>query len=121
MSQKLKYTTEQFSKAIKLSGGVISVIAQRVGCSWHTAKKYIEKFPTLRDAYEGELQFTNDIALTVVLQAIKEGDVGTAKWWLTKKRPLEFGDQQVPTVEQHSSVEDLAVLAEMIRDAHERD
>ena len=52
MSQKLKYTVGQFSKAIKGSGGVITMIAQRVGCSWHTAKKYIEKFPTLRDAYE---------------------------------------------------------------------
>ena len=120
MSQKLKYTTEQFRKAIVRSGGVIGVIAARVGCSWHTAKKYIDKFPTLRDAYDNELQFTNDIALTVVLQAIKEGDIGTAKWWLTKKRPLEFGDQQTLTVEQHS-VEDLSVLADMIRDAHERD
>jgi len=120
MSQKLKFTTDQFSKAIKGSGGVITMIAQRVGCSWNTAKKYIEKFPTLRDAYDNELQFTNDIALTVVLQAIKEGDIGTAKWWLTKKRPLEFGDQQTLTVEQRG-VEDLSVLAEMIRDAHERD
>ena len=120
MSQKLKFTTDQFSKAIKGSGGVITMIAQRVGCSWNTAKKYIEKFPTLRDAYECELQFTNDLALAVVLQAIKEGDIGTAKWWLTKKRPLEFGDQQVPTVEQRG-VEDLTVIAEMIRDAHERD
>ena len=118
MSQKLKYTTEQFRKAIVRSGGVIGVIAARVGCSWHTAKKYIDKFPTLRDAYDNELQFTNDIALSVVLQAIKEGDIGTAKWWLTKKRPLEFGDQQVPPVEQRG-VEDLTVIAEMIRAAHE--
>lgn len=116
MSQKLKYSTEQFRKAIVCSGGVISVIAGRVGCTWHTAKKYIDKFPTLRDAYDNELQCTNDYALAVVLQAIKDGDVGTAKWWLAKKRPLEFGDQ--PPVEQHG-VEDLTVIADMIRAARD--
>ncbi len=119
MSQKLKYTTDQFTKAIKGSGGVITMIANRVGCSWKTAKKYIDRYPTLRDAYECELQLINDVALAVVLQAIKEGDIGTAKWWLTKKRPLEFGDQPVPPVGQ--PIEDLAVIVDLIRDAHERD
>lgn len=31
-----KYTAEQFIKAIRGSGGVISQIAATVGCDWHT-------------------------------------------------------------------------------------
>jgi hypothetical protein len=33
------YNAQQFIKAIKNSGGIITTIAARVGCDWDTAKK----------------------------------------------------------------------------------
>jgi hypothetical protein len=90
--KKPKYTAEQFIAAIPNSGGIISTIAKRVGCDWYTVKAYMERYPTVQQAYDNECEFTNDMALSVVVTAIKEGDLGTAKWWITKKRPEEFGD-----------------------------
>lgn len=90
--QPTKYTTKQFVSAIPGTGGVIASIAKRVGCDWETAKKYVEKYPTIKQAYENEKNAIDDMAESVVLRSIKDGDVATAKWWLVKKRKTEFGD-----------------------------
>jgi hypothetical protein len=76
---------EDFIKHIPGSGGIISTIASRVGCAWHTAKKYIEKYPTIGQAYDDEVERTVDVAEAVVLKALQDNDVVTAKWFLTMK------------------------------------
>ena len=63
-----------------------------VGCDWHTAKKYITEHPTVQQAYQNETERVGDLALTVIIDALKEKDVPTAKWYLTKKRKEEFGE-----------------------------
>ena len=90
---KSKYTTDQFITAIKGSGGIVSTIAARVGCDWNTAKAYMDKFPTVRRAYEDECELVNDVAESTIIKAIREGDVATAKWWITKKRRETFADR----------------------------
>lgn len=87
------YKVEQFIKAIPGTGGIISSIAKRVGCDWYTARKYIEKYPSVKQAYENECSAIDDLAVSTVLRAIQDGDLATAKWWLSKKRPAEFGDK----------------------------
>jgi hypothetical protein len=89
---KTIYTAEQFVKAIKGSGGIISTIAERVGCDWHTAKKWIETYPTVAQAYEDECQRINDMAVSVLMKSIKDGNTQDAKWWLARKRKTEFGE-----------------------------
>ena len=74
------YTAKQFIDAIPGTGGIVATIADRVGCKWHTAKKYIEEYPTVKEVYEDECE------------RIRDGDIPTAKWYLTKKRKDEFGD-----------------------------
>ena len=56
------YTAAQFIKAIEDSGGIISTIARRVGCDWHTAKRYIEEYATVQQAYQDERNKVIDIA-----------------------------------------------------------
>jgi hypothetical protein len=87
-----RYTAEQFIAAIDKSGGLITTIAARVGCSWNTAKKYIEQHPTVKAAYLDECERINDLAQSTILKSIQEGDAQMAKWWLAKKRKVEFGD-----------------------------
>ena len=87
-----RYTAEQFIQAIHESGGLITVIAQRVGCTWNTAKKYITTRPTIKAAYDDECERINDMAQNVILKSIRDGDPQMAKWWLAKKRRDEFGD-----------------------------
>jgi hypothetical protein len=92
MANKNQYKAQDFIEAIPGTGGIVVRIAQKVGCDWNTAKKYITEFATVRAAYEQEKHAMDDLAENTVLQAIKDGDVNTAKWWLRVKRRDEFGD-----------------------------
>ena len=79
------YTAAQFIAAIEDSAGIISTIARRVGCAWNTAKRYIDTYATVKQAYENETQKVLDMAETTILKAIKAEDVGTARWYLSTK------------------------------------
>ena len=87
-----KYKADDFIKAIPGSGGIIATIARRVGCDWWTAKRAIERYPSVKAAYGAECETVSDLAESTLIKAIKEGDVASAKWWLTKKRKEKFGD-----------------------------
>lgn len=92
MANRNQYKAIEFIEAIPGTGGIIATIADRVGCDWHTAKKYIEEYTTVQQAYQDECERVSDLATSTVLKAIRDGDVPTAKWWLSKKRKGEFGD-----------------------------
>lgn len=82
-----RYTAAQFIAAIKGSGGVISAIADAVGCSWHTARKYIDQYPTVKEAWENERQRITDRARHNIIKSIGEGDLQMSKWWLQVMDP----------------------------------
>lgn len=79
-----KYTTKQFIDAMPGTGGVISAIAQKISdeCSWNTAKAYIEKYPTVKTAWENERQKITDKARHNIIKSIHDGDLQMSKWWL---------------------------------------
>ena len=91
-----RYSAKKFVEAVKGSGGVVQVIAQRMGCTWHTARKWIDEYPTVKAAFDAEVETTFDIAESVVLQNIVAArkiqqeenrlvDTGDAKWYLRRK------------------------------------
>ena len=90
-----KFTAEQFIDAIPGTGGIISTIARRVGCKWHTARKYIDEYSTVKAAYDSECEAVLDVAESVVYgninvaaRLLKDGvqvDSSDAKWLLSKK------------------------------------
>ncbi len=92
MANKRQYKATDFISAIPGTAGIIDTIAKKVGCDWHTAKKYIDEYPSIMQAYSDEVERVSDMAVAVVIKAIKDGDVPTAKWYLTKKRKGEFGE-----------------------------
>ena len=89
------YTAAQFIEAIPGTGGIISTIADRVGCTWNTAKKYIDEHATIRAAYDDEAERIVDLAESVLVKNIqnaakmvKQGgivDTGDVKWYLSRK------------------------------------
>lgn len=88
MAKKNGYTAKQFIGAIPGTGGVITAIAERVGCSWNTAKKYIEEYATVREAYDQECNRITDTARNNIIQAIERKhapDLSLSKWWLQVK------------------------------------
>jgi hypothetical protein len=89
------YRVNDFIKAIPGTGGVIETIRKRVGCDWHTAKKYIEDHATVKAAYENEKHRVDDAAKSIVISDIvADKNVDTAKWWLRVKLPEEFAPTQ---------------------------
>jgi hypothetical protein len=84
------FTAKQFIDAIPGTGGIISTIAKKVGCQWHTAKKYIETHTTVRQAYDNEKNRIDDAAVSNIYQAIIDKDLSTSKWWANMKMGDEF-------------------------------
>lgn len=80
-----KYTAEQVIAAIQGTGGVISSIAKRLDCSWHTVKKYIARFPTIQEAYDDECQLILDFVESKAIELIKNGDGQMIRYWLSTK------------------------------------
>jgi hypothetical protein len=92
--KKNNITKQKMLKAIDGSGGIISLIANRLGCDWHTAKKYIELWEETKQAYSDELEKFKDICETTVLKSVQDGDVQTAKWVLSHKaRDRGYGEK----------------------------
>ena len=74
--------------------GVSDEIASNyAGISKVTLYKWRETYPELVNRLDGAKHYARMAAGAVVVQAIKDKDVNTAKWWLEKKYPQEFGTQ----------------------------
>lgn len=77
-----RHTKQEVLKAIEGSGGVLSTVARHLGCSWHTARAYIQRWPETQEAFQAERERLLDEAESVLFRAVREGDVQTAKWVL---------------------------------------
>lgn len=92
------YTAKDFLRAVPGSGGIISEIADRVGCSWITAKRNIEKYTSVKAAVDAERESMLDLAEVKLVQAVDKGDPWAIKFILatlgktrgfTEKREIE--------------------------------
>lgn len=86
MGDRDKYTAEQFIEAIKDSAGIVSAIAQRLGCEWHTARHYIDHHPTVRKAYDAECEKILDLTEGALFtRATKDKEPWAIKYLLSTK------------------------------------
>lgn len=81
------YKAQDFIDAIPGTGGIVTVLAERVGCAWHTAKKYVTEYATVNKAWEAECNKVTDRAIHNIVQAIYDGDLSMSKWWAQLKHP----------------------------------
>ena len=85
MTSRQQYTAQAFIDAIAKSAGIVSTIATRMGCDWHTARKYIDNYPTITQAYKNECERVTDLAETELIKAIQAGDLQAVKYYLSTK------------------------------------
>ena len=101
MAGNNQYTAAQFIEAIRGAGrwakpdrhtgcmGIISTVANRLGCSWHTAKKYCTRettpFVTVAQAFEDEAERALDLAETKLLTMIQDSDGPMIRYFLSTK------------------------------------
>lgn len=118
MGKPEQFTAKQFIDAIPGSAGIVTTIAKRVGCSWHTCKKYIETYPTIRDAYQDECESLTDYAESKLIEAIKAGDLAAVKYYLsTKGKNRGYSERQEVTGKDGGPVE-LAIVERIVEPEH---
>ena len=85
MGRKKVVTRLKLIKAVKGSNGVIGIIAERLNVTRNTVSAALKRDPIAKEYYDEECETVGDIAEVVVFDAIKSGDVSTAKWYLMNK------------------------------------
>ena len=69
----ITFQKSDVQKAIENSGGIISKIATRLRCDWHTADKYIKAFG-LSDVVSAEKESLKDLAESKLIENIEDND-----------------------------------------------
>ena len=83
-----RYTAQQFIDAMSGTGGIVTNLAVKLRCAWHTANDGIERWPTVKRAWQNERAKVTDKAQSNVIKAIVEDDdLPTSKWWLQLMDP----------------------------------
>jgi len=100
-----RYNQKMFFAAIEGSRGNITTIARRVGCDWHTAKKWLQK-PKLAIAYQSEHEAGLDTAVSELDLAVERGQawaikyklstIGKGRGYYPKQHQVVTGDPDEP-------------------------
>jgi hypothetical protein len=69
---RLRYSAVR--NAIKGSAGIISVIAQKLDCDWHTVDKFISHHPKLKRHIQNEREKLVDLAESKLTEKVETGD-----------------------------------------------
>lgn len=107
-----KYTADQMIDALKYAQGMVTHAADRLGCSYNTMVKYIEKYPTVRAAYKQLQERTLDNVELRLLKAVNNDDLTAIIFFLKtqgKRRGYtERIDHTIFTADQLRKFEQLA-------------
>jgi len=71
----MKYTEVQLIEAIKGTGGVVSEVAERLGCGRSTVYRYVYRYPSVYEALEDECGELLDIAEGGLFDRVQKGDL----------------------------------------------
>lgn len=78
----MKFKPATIRAAIKDSGAIMSTVAKNLGCDWRTANKLINDNPEYKALIDAEREATIDKAESIIIMALNETDIQTAKWYL---------------------------------------
>lgn len=77
-----KFSVKKVAQAIREAKGIKSVAARRLGCSYMTLMRYVNKYPTVAKALEEAREELIDLAEGKLLERIQSGDMGAIKFFL---------------------------------------
>ena len=85
MANKDQFTSREFIDAIPGTGGIVTKIAEKVGCTWHTARKYIDNYATIKQAYQDECERVLDLAESALIKSVADQEAWAVKYMLSTK------------------------------------
>lgn len=105
--RKRKTTIEECRKALLLARGQVSPAATYLGITRKSLHDRIARHEVLREALVEAREATLSTAFMTIDKAIKQGDIGTSKWYLSVVGPRtpgyeHFGPAAVQHEHEHS-------------------
>ena len=79
---KERYTTAQVIEALQQTRGIMSLAARLLGCTRWTIYNYIERHPTVKQAYEEQRQTIVDLAEGQLVKKLDAGEWPAIKFIL---------------------------------------
>jgi hypothetical protein len=70
-----KYTADQMIRALTETHGMKSAAARALHCSRRTVDRYIDNYPTVREAYEDAREIVLDMAEAALFREIQNGNI----------------------------------------------
>lgn len=93
-----RYTAAQVAAALEATKGMVYLAAKQLGCSHTTIYNYIERHPTVREAWEAQGGEVGDTAELKLYQAILEGQAWAVAFYLkTKGKNRGYTERQEVT------------------------
>ncbi len=90
--KRTKYSEKKVIAAIEGTGGIMTEIVRRLGCSRNTLKKYLNENEKIKEAYDNEYESVSDLARSQLIMAIETGSPWAIMFFLDRKDP-EFKRQ----------------------------
>lgn len=87
---KEHYTAEMVADAIRAAGGLVTVAADRLGCTPKTVRRYIATYPTVKEAWEDASDRILDFGESKLIEQVKKGE-GWAVCFLLKTKGRKRG------------------------------
>ena len=80
-----KYTAAQMIQAIQESNGILAMAARKLQCSRTTVYRYIQNYPTVKDAYDEANETNIDFVEGKLMENIRNGNVTAQIFFLKTK------------------------------------
>lgn len=86
MATWARRSAAEIIEAIKGTGGVKTDIALKLNCNRKTVDVWMAQYPSVKEAYDQEVEAVGDAAEARIFRAIRvEDDLDTAKWFARTK------------------------------------
>ncbi len=109
MGRKRILKKKELLEAIQGSYGIISTIAKRLHCNWHTVNNTIKLYPECMQALADENETVLDFTESKAIERIKDGDGAMIRFLLaTKGRKRGYGET-APQVLDDAEDNDLTI------------
>lgn len=96
MGRHRNFRKKDVLDAIDGSYGIVSTVAAKLHCNWHTADEYIKKWPETLQALSDEEESKLDFVEGKAIKKINEGDGAMIRFYLAtkgKKRGFTYDEK----------------------------
>jgi hypothetical protein len=110
-----KYTVEQVIEAIRGAKGILTVASNALGCSRTTVHNYVNKYPTVKAAYEEASETLLDFTEQQLYKQVADGNITAIIFTLkTKGKHRGYVERQEVTGANGGAIE--TRIIEVVKD-----